>query len=204
MCIRDSLCRSCWCGSRASLTASRQRNNSVKRGRRRHHRRLLATAVAERIVGRKLLDDGIERNVSQMTSHRQVDCSPPSWSRVVLRRRCTIQTRTPARRRTMTNVIRRHRTQSAVGRFRATRHRQRRVVVWRPIILMAGRADVVRQRRRAEVSILTNGRRRRIERGRPMTVQVIAGRIWAHSAVTTHMQWFQWPFAGLLKRSLLR
>ena len=60
-------------GSVAPLTTSRQRNNSVKCGRRR--RRLLAVAVPERIVRRKVFGDGIQRHVRQVVSQRQVDAS---------------------------------------------------------------------------------------------------------------------------------
>jgi len=151
----SDLCRPCRHGSVvAPLVASWQRYDSLKRGRWRHG--MFAVAVSKVIVRRKVIGNGVQRYVRQMTSHRQVDGS--TWrSCVVLRHWCVIATLTPAGRRRVTNVIRRHSTKSAIRQFSVTshQHRQRGVVV-RQSMTLVGRTNSTRQWRRAKVYGVVN------------------------------------------------
>ena len=190
-----NLCGSCGRGRMPPLTSCRQRDNSVKHGQRRC-RVVLTAAVAERIVRWKLFGNGIQRDVRQMMSHRQVDGSPcSSW--MVFRRRHVIPAMAPAWRRIPTDVIWRHRAQSPIRQSCITRHRQGCVAVgWRTMVMLVDRADRMCQRRRVKVYGVASRWRWKIM---AEVVRRLSSRTWTQSVMTTHMQWFYQLFIRSLE-----
>jgi len=169
----------------------RQRHDALKRGGRRAGGGgvggVLAVAVPE-VVGarrrREVFGDGVERRVRHVTAQRKVDGRRSSGGGGG----GGVPVRSPAGRRRIAAVEGRHGgAEPTVGQPRAVAGGGgRRVVVGRAVRL-DGRADSVRQRRRAEVS---GGRRGRRSIQRRRVAVIIGGRrdgrTRRHTAITKH------------------